>query len=350
MKQVMLGNKIIGENAPAFIIAEMSANHNMEYNRAEAILYAAKEAGVDAVKLQTYTADTITLNSDKKYFRTRDNSLWSGTTEYKLYEKAYTPWEWQPKLKELADKIGIILFSSPFDLSSVDFLEEMDVPAYKIASPEIVDIPLIKKCAQTGKTIIISTGVASIGDIECAVDVCRQEGNQNVILLKCTAEYPAPYSQMNLKTIKNMEETFGCPAGLSDHSLGDEIAIAAVAMGAKVIEKHITLHRADGGVDSAFSMEAEEMKRMVERIRHVEQAMGIVQYEYIGTNNEKKRRGRSLCVSADIKKGERFTEKNIRSVRPGDGLHTKYYFDVLGKRAARDLSFAEPLQMGDVEW
>lgn len=350
MKQVMLGNKIIGENAPPFIIAEMSANHNMEYSRAEAILHAAKEAGVDAVKLQTYTADTITLNSDKKYFRTRDNSLWSGTTEYKLYEKAYTPWEWQPKLKELADKIGIILFSSPFDLSSVDFLEEMDVPAYKIASPEIVDIPLIKKCAQTGKTIIISTGVASIGDIERAVDVCRQEGNENVILLKCTAEYPAPYSQMNLKTIKNMEETFGCPAGLSDHSLGDEIAIAAVAMGAKVIEKHITLHRADGGVDSAFSMEAEEMKRMVERIRHVEQAMGIVQYEYIGTNNEKKRRGRSLFVSADIKKGERFTEKNIRSVRPGDGLHTKYYFDVLGKRATRDLSFAEPLQMGDVEW
>lgn len=350
MKQVMLGNKIIGENAPAFIIAEMSANHNMEYSRAEAILHAAKEAGVDAVKLQTYTADTITLNSDKKYFRTRDNSLWSGTTEYKLYEKAYTPWEWQPKLKELADKIGIILFSSPFDLSSVDFLEEMDVPAYKIASPEIVDIPLIKKCAQTGKTIIISTGVASIGDIERAVDVCRQEGNENVILLKCTAEYPAPYSQMNLKTIKNMEETFGCPAGLSDHSLGDEIAIAAVAMGAKVIEKHITLHRADGGVDSAFSMEAEEMKRMVERIRHVEQAMGIVQYEYSGTNNEKKRRGRSLFVSADIKKGERFTEKNIRSVRPGDGLHTKYYFDVLGKRATRDLSFAEPLQMGDVEW
>ena len=350
MKQVMLGNKIIGENAPAFIIAEMSANHNMEYSRAEAILHAAKEAGVDAVKLQTYTADTITLNSDKKYFRTRDNSLWSGTTEYKLYEKAYTPWEWQPKLKELADKMGIILFSSPFDLSSVDFLEEMDVPAYKIASPEIVDIPLIKKCAQTGKTIIISTGVASIGDIERAVDVCRQEGNENVILLKCTAEYPSPYSQMNLKTIKNMEETFGCPAGLSDHSLGDEIAIAAVAMGAKVIEKHITLHRADGGVDSAFSMEAEEMKRMVERIRHVEQAMGIVQYEYIGTNNEKKRRGRSLFVSADIKKGERFTEKNIRSVRPGDGLHTKYYFDVLGKRATRDLSFAEPLQMGDVEW
>ena len=350
MKQVMLGNKIIGENAPAFIIAEMSANHNMEYSRAEAILHAAKEAGVDAVKLQTYTADTITLNSDKKYFRTRDNSLWSGTTEYKLYEKAYTPWEWQPKLKELADKIGIILFSSPFDLSSVDFLEEMDVPAYKIASPEIVDIPLIKKCAQTGKTIIISTGVASIGDIERAVDVCRQEGNENVILLKCTAEYPSPYSQMNLKTIKNMEETFGCPAGLSDHSLGDEIAIAAVAMGAKVIEKHITLHRADGGVDSAFSMEAEEMKRMVERIRHVEEAMGIVQYEYIGTNNEKKRRGRSLFVSADIKKGERFTEKNIRSVRPGDGLHTKYYFDVLGKRATRDLSFAEPLQMGDVEW
>ena len=350
MKQVMLGNKIIGENAPAFIIAEMSANHNMEYSRAEAILHAAKEAGVDAVKLQTYTADTITLNSDKKYFRTRDNSLWSGTTEYKLYEKAYTPWEWQPKLKELADKIGIILFSSPFDLSSVDFLEEMDVPAYKIASPEIVDIPLIKKCAQTGKTIIISTGVASIGDIERAVDVCRQEGNENVILLKCTAEYPSPYSQMNLKTIKNMEETFGCPAGLSDHSLGDEIAIAAVAMGAKVIEKHITLHRADGGVDSAFSLEAEEMKRMVERIRHVEQAMGIVQYEYIGTNNEKKRRGRSLFVSADIKKGERFTEKNIRSVRPGDGLHTKYYFDVLGKRATRDLSFAEPLQMGDVEW
>lgn len=350
MKQVMLGNKIIGENAPAFIIAEMSANHNMDYNRAEAILYAAKEAGVDAVKLQTYTADTITLNSDKAYFRTRDNSLWSGTTEYKLYEKAYTPWEWQPKLKELADKIGIILFSSPFDLSSVDFLEGMDVPAYKIASPEIVDIPLIKKCAQTGKTIIISTGVASVEDIALSVDTCRQEGNENIILLKCTAEYPAPYNQMNLKTIENMTQTFNCPAGLSDHSLGDEIAIAAVAMGAKVIEKHITLHRADGGVDSAFSMEAEEMGHMIEQIRHVEQAMGIVQYEYIGNNSEKKRRGRSLFVCADIKKGEIFTAENIRSVRPGDGLHTKYYYDVLGKKATRDLSFAEPLQMGDVEW
>lgn len=350
MNTIEVAGRKIGQGHPAFIIAEMSGNHNMDYNRAVEIVKAAKYAGVDAIKLQTYTADTITLNSDKECFKTADDSLWAGMTLHQLYEQAYTPWEWQPKLKQLADELGISLFSSPFDGTAVDFLEEMNVPAYKIASYEINDVQLIRKAAQTGKPIFISTGIATMEDIERAIQTCKEVGNEQVVLLKCTSEYPTPYEEMNLRILPNMKETFGCVVGLSDHSLGDEIALSAVALGANVIEKHFTLSRADGGVDSAFSMEIEEMKAMVERIRHVEAALGTVTYQLTEKQVEAKKGGRSLFVAAPIKKGELFTEENVRSVRPGIGLHTKYLDDIIGKRATRDLEYATPLQYGDIEW
>ncbi len=349
-KTVKIADRNIGAGFPCFIIAEMSGNHNMDYDRAREIIRAAKWAGADAVKLQTYTADTITLDSRKPYFWTGSDSLWSGMTLHDLYEKAYTPWEWQPKLKKLADEEGILLFSSPFDVSSVDFLEQMDVPAYKIASYEINDIPLLKKAAGTGKPILLSTGIADMADIELALKTCQEEGNDQVILLKCTSEYPASYGQMNLKMIPHMRETFQCITGLSDHSLGDEIALAAVALGANVVEKHFTLDPNDGGVDAAFSMGKQEWKAMVERIRHIEQAFGRVSYALTRRQQEEKQRSRSLFSCADIKAGDRFTKDNIRSVRPGMGLHTKYFDVILGKRARRDIAYGEPLQMGDIEW
>lgn len=349
-KVLNIGKKRVGENLPCFIIAEMSGNHNMDFDRAVEIVKAAKEAGADAVKLQTYTADTITLRSDKEYFKTRSDSLWSGMTLHELYEQAYTPWEWQPKLKKLADEIGIELFSSPFDSSSVEFLEDMQVPAYKIASFEINDIPLLRKVAQTGKPVIISTGIAAMEDIERAIETCLEQGNDQIVLLKCTSEYPAPFAEMNLNMIPNMKETFGCLVGLSDHSLGDEISLAAVALGAQVIEKHFTLSRRDGGVDSAFSMEIEEMKRMIQRIRNIEQAFGSVSYQLTKRQKKAKEGSRSLFACMDIKKGDAFTEQNVRSVRPGIGLHTKYYDEILGKRAVRDIEYAEPLQYGDIDW
>lgn len=349
-KIIKIGDKLIGDGQPCFVIAEMSGNHNLDYERAVEIVKAAKYAGADAIKLQTYTADTITLNSNKKCFMTSDDSLWAGQSLHQLYEKAYTPWEWQPKLKELADELGIILFSSPFDETAVDFLEKMKVPAYKIASFEINDIGLLKKVAGTGKPIIISTGIADMGDIELAIQTCKNEGNEQIILLKCTSEYPSPYSEMNLKVIPNMKQTFSCVTGLSDHSLGDEISLAAVALGANVIEKHFTLSRADGGVDSAFSMEIEEMKSMVERIRHIEQAMGTVSYSLDEKKKKAKEGSRSLFVSADIKKGEVFTRENVKSVRPGIGLHTKFLDEIIGKKATKDLEYATPLNYGDIEW
>lgn len=346
-KVIEIGEKKIGDKCPCFIIAEMSGNHNMNYDRAVEIIKAAKRAGADAIKLQTYTADTITLDSDKNYFKT--GHIWEGTTLHRLYEQAYTPWEWQPKLKKIADEIGIILFSSPFDSTAVDFLQRMDVSAYKIASYEIVDIPLIRKVAGTGKPIMISTGIADKEDIELAVKTCMEAGNNKVILLKCTSEYPAPYEDMNLQTIPLIQNTFSCCCGLSDHSMGDELAIAAVAIGAKVIEKHFTLKRSDGGVDSSFSMEEEEFTQMVTKIRHVEKAMGTATFELSQKQKEEKKGGKSIFVSKDIKEGEIFSKENIRSVRPGYGIHTKYYEQIIGKHAARDLEFAEPLHMDDIK-
>lgn len=347
--EIKIGNRVLNNDSQAYIIAEMSGNHNMDYNRAVKIVEAAKEAGADAIKLQTYTADTITLNSDAPCFQITQGTLWDGTTLHKLYEEAYTPWEWQPKLKELANSLGMDCFSSPFDFTSVDFLEKMDVPAYKIASFEITDIPLIKKVASTGKPVIISTGIATVEDIELAIKTCKDAGNENVILLKCSSAYPAPYESINLNTMVDMAEKFGCIMGLSDHTMGSAVSIAAVAMGAKVIEKHLTLARADGGVDAAFSMEPQEFKEMVEGIRNVEKAKGIVSYDLTDKQKSQRTFSRSLFIAADIKAGEILTPENLRSVRPANGLHPRYYEELLGRRVTRDCKYGEPMSWDMVE-
>ena len=328
-KEIRIGSHVISKDSPTFIVAEMSANHNMDYDRAVAILRAAKDAGADAVKIQTYTADTITLDCDAPCFQITQGTLWDGITLHKLYESAYTPWEWQPKLKRIAEDLGLEFFSSPFDLSSVDFLEEMGVPAYKVASFEINDIPMIRKIALTGKPVIFATGIAHISDIELALDTCLKAGNENVILLKCTSSYPTPYEDMNIRTIPSMGETFDCITGLSDHSMGSAVAAAAVALGAKVVEKHLTLRRADGGADSAFSMEPEEFKEMVDNIRKVELALGKVTYDLSPKQAREREHSRSLFIAEDMKAGDVFTPKNLRSVRPANGLHTMYYEEIL---------------------
>lgn len=342
-REIRIGSKIISESSPTFIVAEMSANHNMDFDRAVEILKAAKEAGADAVKIQTYTADTITLDCDAPCFQITQGTLWDGTTLHRLYETAYTPWEWQPKLKRIAEDMGLILFSSPFDFSSVDFLEEMQVPAYKIASFEITDIPLIRKVARLGKPVILATGIARLADIELALRICREEGNEQVILLKCCSAYPTPYEDVNLRTIPNMRETFGCVCGLSDHTMGTAVASAAVALGAKMVEKHLTLKRSDGGADAAFSMEPREFKEMVDNIRIIEKALGKVTYELSEKQTREREHSRSLFVARDMEAGEVFTPENLRSVRPADGLHTMYYEQLLGKKITRDASLGTPL-------
>ena len=342
-KEIRIGSHVISKDSPTFIVAEMSANHNMDFDRAVAILRAAKDAGADAVKIQTYTADTITLDCDAPCFQITQGTLWDGITLHKLYESAYTPWEWQPKLKQIAEDLGLEFFSSPFDLSSVDFLEEMGVPAYKVASFEINDIPMIRKIALTGKPVIFATGIAHISDIELALDTCLKAGNENVILLKCTSSYPTPYEDMNLRTIPSMGETFDCITGLSDHSMGSAVAGAAVALGAKVVEKHLTLSRADGGADSAFSMEPAEFKEMVDNIRKVELALGKVTYDLSPKQAREREHSRSLFIAEDMKAGDVFTPKNLRSVRPANGLHTMYYEEILGKKVTRDVKLGTPM-------
>ena len=345
-KTINIGNLTISNESRAFIIAEMSANHLMDYDRAVEIIKAAKNAGADAIKVQTYTPDTITLDCDNKYFQITQGTIWDGTTLHKLYETAYTPWEWQPKLKVVAEELGLICFSSPFDLTAVDFMEEMDMAVYKIASFEITDIPLIRKVAQTGKPIIISTGIAELADIELALKTCKEEGNENVILLKCTSAYPAPYEDINLKTMNNLSQTFDCITGLSDHTMGSAVAIGAVALGAKIVEKHLTLSRADGGPDAAFSMEPLEFENMVKEIRIVEKALGKVTYELTTKQKNSREHSRSLFVVKDIKKGDVLTTENIRSIRPGFGMHTKYYESILGKKINQDISRGTPLNWG----
>lgn len=349
-REIQIGGHIISESSPTFVIAEMSANHNMDFDRAVAIMRAAKEAGADAVKIQTYTADTITLDCDDPCFQITQGTLWDGMTLHKLYETAYTPWEWQPRLKKIAEELGLVFFSSPFDLTAVDFLEEMDVPAYKIASFEINDIPMLKKIARLGKPIIMATGIAHLSDIELALQTCREAGNEDVILLKCTSAYPAPYEDVNLRTIPSMRDTFGCLTGLSDHTMGSAVAGAAVALGARVVEKHLTLCRADGGADSAFSMEPQEFKEMVDNIRKIELALGRVTYELTPKAAREREHSRSLFVAKDMKAGEVFTAENLRSVRPADGLHTKYYEELLGKRIARDAKLGTPMSWDLVDF
>lgn len=348
-KEIVIGNKKIGYGNPTFIVAEMSGNHNMDFERAKEIIRLAKESGADAIKLQTYTADTITVDSDSPYFWINQGTLWDGMTLHALYQKAYTPWEWQPKLKEYAENLGLICFSSPFDATAVEFLEEMNVPAYKVASFEITDIPLIRKIARIGKPIIFATGVAYIEDIALAINTCRQEGNDQIIVLKCVSEYPAKPEDMNLRTIPNMSETFDCLAGLSDHSMGCEIAVASVALGACVVEKHLTIKRSDGGPDAGFSMEADEFKEMCRQIRTVERALGTVSYDLTEGMKGERNFVRSLFAVEDIKEGDVITEENVRSIRPGFGLHPKYYTEVLGGTASVDIKKGTPIQWNLIE-
>ncbi len=326
-----------------FLIAEISGNHQQDINRAKKIILAAKEAGANAVKLQTYTADTITLDCDNEYFQIKNNTIWDGRTFYDLYQEAFTPWEWHKELIEYAREIGIICFSTPFDLSAVDFLEKFDLPYYKIASFEINDIQLIEYIASKGKPIIMSTGVATLEEIEEAIAACRRNNNNDITLLKCTSAYPTPYDQVNLRTITDMAERFNVKVGVSDHTLGSAVAVAAVALGATVVEKHLTLDRAEGGVDASFSMEPHEFKQMVQDIRIVEQALGKATYKLTQKQLDSCKFKRSLFVTNDMKAGEPFTTENIRSVRPSDGLNTRYYNEIIGKVAKSDIAKGTPL-------
>lgn len=348
MKPVKIGNRTIGADNPVFIVAEVSANHLQDYELAKKTIYAAKDSGVDAVKVQTYTPDTITLNCDTEDFKLQD-TIWEGKTLYELYEEAYTPWEWQPKLKQYAEDLGLIFFSSAFDRTAADFLEKMNVPAYKVASYEITDTPLIEYIASKGKPVIISTGIANAEDIEEAVDACKRAGNKDVILLKCTSAYPTPLSEVNLLTMKNISDRFQTLVGLSDHSLGISVPIAAVALGACLVEKHIILDRDMGGPDAAFSMEPHEFKSMVTDIREVEEALGEVSYELTEKMKRSREHARSLYVTQDIKKGEIISVKNVRSVRPGFGLHPRHLKEVLGKKARQDIKKCTPLEWDLIE-
>ncbi|MGE3261184.1 MAG: pseudaminic acid synthase [Bacteriovoracia bacterium] len=337
MKDIQLGNKWVGDSHKPFVIAEMSGNHNHSIERAFEIIEAAAKTGVDAIKIQTYTADTITLDSDAEDFQVKDkNSLWSGERLYDLYKKAYTPWEWHKQIYDKAASLGLICFSTPFDETAVDFLEGLNNPFYKIASFENVHIPLIRKVAKTGKPVIISTGMASIADLDDAVKAIRESGNEQIILLKCTSSYPATPKNTNISTIPHMRDLFRCHVGLSDHTMGNGVSVASVALGACVIEKHFTLRRADGGVDSAFSLEPEEMKSLVLETERAKQAMGVVSYGPIGEEVKSLQFRRSLYIAEDVKAGERLTPKNLRAVRPGFGLAPKFYDTLLGRPVKKD--------------
>ncbi len=340
---VVVGEHYIGFGYPAYIVAEMSANHNMDFDQAVKILRAAKDAGADAVKLQTYTPDTMTIKSDRPEFRISSGTIWDGRILYDLYSEAYMPWEWQPKLKEIANDMGLDLFSTAFDSTAVDFLEEMNVPVHKVASFEIVDIPLIEKMAKTGKPLIISTGMATLAEIDEAVSAAKGAGASQIALLKCNSAYPAPPEEMNLRTIPHMAEGFGVPVGLSDHTLGIEVPIAAVAVGACIIEKHFTLSRDIPSPDRAFSIEPHELKALVNAVRTAEKALGRVYYGVSEKETQSRVFRRSLFVVKDMKAGETFTEENVRSIRPGYGLPPKFLKEVLGRKSTRDIKCGTPL-------
>ena len=344
--ELKIKEKVIGENSPVFIVADLSANHLQDFDIAVKNIYAINEIGADAIKLQTYTPDTITIDCKNDYFKIRYGTVWDGKYLYDLYKEAYMPWEWQPKLKKIADDLGIILFSTPFDKTAVDFLEELNVPAYKVASFEITDIPLIEYIASKGKPVIISTGVASLKDIEEAVNACRKQGNKQIALLKCTSAYPAILEEMNLRTIPDMKEKFQTVVGISDHTLSISVPTASVALGVNIIEKHLTLNRGMGGPDSTFSLEPEEFKAMVKSVREVEKAFGQVSYELSEGVKKNREFSRSLFVVKDITAGEEFTEQNVKSIRPGYGLPPKYLKNVLGKKALRDIARGIPLEWG----
>ncbi len=340
---MQIANRTISDQSPVLIVAELSANHQQKFDIAAKTLEAMKNAGADAVKLQTYTPDTITLNCDRACFQIKQGTLWDGTTFHKLYQEAYTPWEWHPKLQEIAHSLGLIFFSSPFDPTAVDLLTQLNVPAYKVASFEITDIPLIEYMASKQKPMIISNGIATLSDLELAVAACHRMGNHDIAILKCTSSYPAPLEEANLRTIPNLRETFGTIVGLSDHTLGSSVSIASVALGARIIEKHFILDKSLGGPDAAFSMEPTEFKQMVDSIRMVEKALGKVSYELSPKVQKSREFSRSLFVVQDMEQGQIFSRDNIRSIRPGFGLHPQYLPTILGKRAATAIAKGTPL-------
>ena len=321
----------INNNSPVFIIAELSANHDRSLETAIETIRAAKRAGANCIKLQTYTADTITIDSNKDDFLIK-GTIWEGKNLYQLYQEAYTPWEWHEEIFRVAKEEGLICFSSPFDKTAVDFLEKLDVPAYKIASFEITDIPLIEYVASKGKPIILSTGIAEIEDIELALEACRRMGNNDIALLKCTSSYPAPINEANMVMVKDLAERFDVISGLSDHTMGATVPVVATCFGAKIIEKHFILDRSIGGPDASFSMNEAEFTQMVKSVREAECAIGFVSYALTENQVKGKDFSRSLYVVEDIIAGEKITERNVRSIRPGFGLHPKHYSDIVGKR------------------
>lgn len=343
MSEFFIADRRIGKGHPVYVIAEMSANHGQSFDQAMEIVETAAASGADAIKLQTYTPDTITLDCDRPCFKIGKGTIWEGRRLYDLYKDAYTPWEWQPELKKKAEQLGMHCFSSPFDATAVDFLEGMDVPAYKIASFENVDIPLIEKVAATGKPLIISTGMATEMEIREAVNAARGAGCRHLALLKCTSAYPAVASEMNLRTIPDMRERFGVEVGLSDHTLGIAVPVSAVALGAVIIEKHFTLSRSAGGPDAAFSLEPHEFSAMVEAVRIVGEALGRPTYEISPRESASRGFRRSLFAVKDIAEGALLSEDNVRSIRPADGLPPKHYREVLGKKARRAIARGEPL-------
>lgn len=340
---IRIGKRAVGPGAPAYLVAEMSANHGQDFKQAVRIIEAAKDAGADAVKLQTYTPDTLTINSRNACFQIGKGTIWEGRHLYELYGEAYTPWEWQPKLKRVAEDLGLDFFSTPFDATAVAFLERMDVPAHKIASFELIDHALLRCVAATGKPIIMSTGMATLEEIDEAVAVLRAAGCTQLALLKCTSAYPAPADEMNLRTIPDLAARFGVPTGLSDHTLGIAVPVAAVALGACIIEKHFTLSRAVPGPDASFSLEPQEFQEMVAAIRTAEKALGSVSYALSPAEEASRMFRRSLFIVADVAAGELFTENNVRSIRPGHGLAPKHLPEVLGRRAARAIARGTPL-------
>lgn len=326
-----------------FIIAELSANHGSDIAIAKQTIKAAKEAGADAIKIQTYTPDTITIDSSKEYFQLTQGTIWDGRTLYNLYQEAYTPWEWHQELIDYAKELDIICFSSPFDPTAVDLLESLDVPAYKIASFEITDLPLIEYAASKQKPIIISTGIATMQEIEEAVAVCKRVGNEQIILLKCTSAYPSKIEDANLLTMKNMKQTFGVEVGLSDHTLGITVPVVSVALGASVIEKHFILDKQIGGPDASFSLEPHEFKAMVDAVREAEQALGRIDYQLNEKKVKSREFSRSLFVVKDIQAGEVFTTEHVRSIRPGHGLAPKYITSIIGRVARTDIERGTPM-------
>lgn len=338
MRMIDIGGRKVGAGVKPFIIAEMSGNHNQSLERALEIVAAAAKSGAHALKIQTYTPDTMTIDLDEREFHISDpNSLWAGTSLYKLYGEAYTPWEWHKPIFDRAHELGIIPFSTPFDDTAVDFLESLDVPCYKIASFENTDLPLIRRVAATGKPLIISTGMATVAELDETVRAAREAGCKNLILLKCTSTYPATAEKTNILTIPHLRELFGCEVGLSDHTMGVGVSVASVALGATVIEKHFTLNRADGGVDAAFSMEPAEMAQLVAETEHAWQAMGKVSYGPIEAEKKSLQYRRSLYVVQNLKTGDVLTPENLRAIRPGLGLPTKYLEQVLGKTVNQDV-------------